>query len=79
LFDQGKIDRNLFSVLPGKSPKITFGGYQEEGLPAPQQRFYSEVMHEMIALKTAGSSGWSLPLRNVNIGSTDFVPRARNA
>lgn len=36
LFDQGKIDANLFSVLPGKEPKITFGGYQEEGLPAPE-------------------------------------------
>lgn len=45
LFDQGKIDRNLFSVLPrhalpgnvlpGTGAKITFGGYQEEGLPAP--------------------------------------------
>lgn len=36
LFDQGKIDANLFSVLPGKEPKITFGGYQEEGLPGPE-------------------------------------------
>jgi len=79
LFDQEKIDRNLYSVLPGKSPKITFGGYQEEGLPAPEQRFYSEVMHQMVTLKISGGSGWSLPLRNVNIGTTDFTPRARNA
>jgi hypothetical protein len=33
LFDQEKIDRNLFAVMPGKNPKITFGTYQEEGLP----------------------------------------------
>ena len=32
LYDQGKIDMNMFSILPGRQPKITFGGYQEEGL-----------------------------------------------
>ena len=36
-------------------------------------------MHNLVALKISGSKGWSLPLRNVNIGETDFTPRARNA
>lgn len=80
LFDQGKIDRNLFSVFPGQNAKITFGGYQEEGLIAPEQRFYSEVMHEMVSLKISGGQGWSVPLRNVNIGEkVNFAPRARTA
>jgi hypothetical protein len=83
LFDQGKIDRNIFSVLPGKmnqNPKITFGGYQEEGLIAPEQRFYSEVMHEIVSMKISGGQGWSVPLRNVNIGEkVNFTPRARSA
>lgn len=78
LFDQEKIDRNLFAVFPGKDPKITFGSYQEEGLPAPDQRFYSEVMHEMVTIKISGGPGWSLPLKNVNIGKDNFTPKVRN-
>lgn len=36
-------------------------------------------MHQIISLKVEGSSGWKLGLKNVNIGSVDFRPRARNA
>lgn len=63
-----------------QNPKITFGGYQEEGLIAPEQRFYSEVMHEIVSMKISGGQGWSVPLRNVNIGEkVNFTPRARSA
>lgn len=79
LFDQEKIDRNMFTILPGKNPKITFGGYQEEGTSKPGQLFYQEYMHQIVALSITGSGGgWSLPIRNVNIGENDFTPRARN-
>jgi hypothetical protein len=79
LFDQEKIDRNLFSVLPGKSPKITFGTYQEEGLPAPEQKFYSEVMNQMVTIKISSGAGWSLPLKRISLGESDWKPRARHA
>lgn len=32
LFENDKIDKKVFSISPGKEPKITFGGYQQEGL-----------------------------------------------
>jgi hypothetical protein len=35
----------MFSILPGKEPKITYGGYQEEGKPISEQKFYSETMN----------------------------------
>lgn len=39
-------------------------------------------MHNLVSFKISGSKGWSLPLRNINIGGeggTDFKPKARNA
>ena len=62
----------MFSILPGKEPKITFGGYQEEGKPASEHKFYSEVMHQIVAIRVSGSFHWELPLRNVNVGTVNF-------
>ena len=82
MYDQGTIDQNIYSIFPGnpkQDPKITFGGYQEEG---QANFFYNEGMHNLVSLKISGSKGWSLPLRNINIGGedgTNFKPKARNA
>jgi hypothetical protein len=68
----------MFSILPGKEPKITYGGYQEEGKPAGEQKFYSEIMNSIVAINVAGSFHWQLPLRNVSIGEDFFRVTANN-
>lgn len=62
----------MFSILPGKEPKITYGGYQEEGKPDNEQLFYSEVMNRIVAINVHGSFHWQLPVRNVTIGDDYF-------
>ena len=78
LWDQDRLDRNMFAVLPGKEPKITYGGYQEEGKPIGEQHFYSEVMNKIVAINVQGSFHWSLPLRNISIGDDFFRLQANN-
>lgn len=67
----------MFSILPGKEPKITYGGYQEEGRPTSEQKFYSETMNQIVAINVAGSFHWQLPVRNVSIGE-DFFKLSTN-
>ena len=65
--------------MPGKDPKITFGGYQKEGLAVEDQKFYSELLHPITAIRIGGSFHWEVPLIAVNIGGTFFRPKVNNA
>lgn len=68
----------MFSILPGKEPKITYGGYQEEGLGEQEQHFYSEVMNQIVALNVHGSFHWQVALRNMSIGDEFFRVQTNN-
>jgi hypothetical protein len=62
----------MFSIMPGKEPLITYGGYQEEGKPADEQMFYSEIMNQIVAIKVSNNFHWQLPIKNVSIGDEFF-------
>lgn len=85
LFEQGKIRANMFSFLPAKKEedqaKLTYGGYQEEGLPAEQQFFYNEGANRIVAHQVSGSFHWEVPLKRVVIGEgfSTFRPQVLSA
>ena len=85
LYAQGKIRQNMFSFLPAKKEddqaKLTYGGYQEEGLPAEQQFFYNEGANRIVAHQVSGSFHWEVPLKRVVIGDffSTFRPQVLSA
>lgn len=85
LYEQGKIRQNMFSILPAKKEedqaKLTYGGYQEEGLPPEQQYFYNEATNRIIAHQVSGSFHWEIPLKKVVIGEnfSAFRPQVLSA
>lgn len=85
LYKQQKIRTNTFSFLPAKTDqdqaKITYGGYQQEGLPAEQQFFYNEAANQIIAHQVSGSFHWEVPLKRVMIGDnfSSFRPQVLSA
>ena len=79
LYDNDKIDKPVFSISPGKEPKITFGGYQPEGLETTEQKFYSELLHPITALRIGGSFHWEVPIIAINVGGVFFRPSVNNA
>jgi hypothetical protein len=66
-----------FSILPGtteKEPKISFGGYQEDGTPEDEQRYFNATTNSIIAHRASGSFHWELDLTSVGVGGTSFRP-----
>ena len=77
LFRDNKLSQDKFSILPGTNdvqPRITFGGYQEDGFPEDKQHFFNASTNSIIAHRASGSFHWELDLIKASVGGMEFRP-----